>query len=214
MRIVRLLIIFHLFAVLHVTAQTAPEKATKRMERLRKVDYMHIGMGVETGGYENWFVSPKVFYGIGSYRNILNADIGIGYQLTNLLGTNSSERIILQQLPVFANLHLNIVRWAKGSMFIGGEATYYFAVKGVHHIPLSDVTENENNLGQSHVTVAGLLGVRLSHWDLSMRYAYDLSPSMNQKFVFESADYDYDNLCPSLFERSRFAISISYLLPL
>lgn len=214
MRILRLLIIFQLITVLHVIAQTAPEKTAKRMERLRKIDYMHLGMGVETGGNENWFVSPKVFYGIGSYRNILNADIGICYQLTNLLGSYSNERIMLQQLPVFANLHLNIMRWNKGSMYIGGEVAYYLAVKGDHHIPLSDITENENSLGKSHATAAGSLGVRLSHWDFGLYYVYDLSPSMNQKFVFESADYDYDYLCPSLFERSRFAFSVSYLLPL
>ena len=213
MRIVRLIIIFHLFAIFHVTAQTDPEKTAKRMERLRNVDYMHVGMGVETGGNKNWFVGPKVFYGIGSYRNILNADIGISYQFTNLLGSSSSERIMLQQLPVFANLHLNIVRWTKGCMYIGGEAAYYFAVKGVHHIPLSDVTENDNSLGKSHVTVAGSLGVRLSHWDFSLRYAYDLSPSTNQKFVFESVGYDYDYIYSSLYERSRFAFSVSYLLP-
>lgn len=214
MRIVRLIIFFLLFTVLHVTAQTDPEKAAIRMERLRNVDYMHVGMGVETGGNKNWFVGPKVFYGIGSYRNTLNADIGISYQFTNLFGSSSNERIMLQQLPVFANLHLNIMHWTTCCMYIGGEAAYYFAVKGVHHLPLSEVTENENSLGKSHATVAGLLGVRLSRWDFSLRYAYDLSPSMNQKFVFESAGYDYDYLYSSLFERSRFAFSVSYLLPL
>lgn len=213
MRIVRLLIIFHLFAVFHVTAQIVPENTAKRMERLRNVDYMHVGMGIEIGGNENWFVGPKVFYGIGSYRNFLNADVGISYQLTNLIGSNTSERIILQQLPVFANLHLNIVRWTKGCMYIGGEVAYYFVVKGAHHIPLSDVIENENSLGKSHATVSGSLGMRLSRWDISLRYDYDLSPSVNQKFVFESADFDYDYLYSSLFERSRFAFSVSYLLP-
>lgn len=214
MRTFCLLITFHLFTLFPIVAQSVQEKSAIRRERFRKLDYMHVGIGMETGGNANWFIGPKFFWGVGSYRNMLNADIGISYQFTNLFGSSSSERIMLQQLPVFANLHLNIVHWTKGCMYIGGEAAYYLAVKGVHHIPLSDVIENENSLGKSHAAVAGSLGVRLSHWDFSLRYAYDLSPSMNQKFVFESVSYDYDYLYSSLFERSRFAFSISYLLPL
>lgn len=213
MRTFCLLITFHIFASFPIVAQSIQEKSVLRQERFRKVDFMHVGIGMETGGNVNWFVGSKLFAGVGSYRNMVNADIGIGYRFVNLIGSSSNERIMLQQLPVFASLHLNMVRWSKGCAYIGGEAIYCLAVKGDHHIPSSNIAENENVLGKIHATLAGSLGVRLSNWDFSLRYAYDLSPSMNQKFVYESADYDYDCLHSSIFERSYFAFSVSYLLP-
>lgn len=213
MRIVRLIIIFHLFAVLHVTAQTDPEKAAKRMERLRNVDYTHVGIGVETGGNKNWFVGPKVFYGIGSYRNTLNADIGISYLLTNPLGSNSNERIMLQQLPVFANLHLNIVRWPKGCMYIGGEVSYHLCVGSSHVLPAFDITEADAQIGRHYLSLAPCIGVRTDRLDIGAFCEYRFSPAVNQKYIFESQEYDYDVLHDSVFERFWVGLSVSYLLP-
>ena len=214
MRVVCLLIVFYLLVASPAVAQNQQKKASLRQERFKKVDYYHAGVGIEAGLNENWYVGPRLFVGIGSYRNFLNADVGIGYQFYNLLCSSEKERMMLYQLPLFANMRLNVVRWSSGCVYIGGEAMYSLAVRGLHVVPHADVAEADNQLGKNHAMAAGMLGIRFNHWDFSLRYVYDISPAFNQKYVFESSSYDYDNLHASLFERSRFVLNISYLIPL
>lgn len=208
-----LLIVFHILAMLPIMAQSQKEKTVLKQKRFKKVDYYHVGVGIESGINENWYIEPLIFGGIGSYRNLLNVDIGIGYQLINPLGSSEKERIVLHQLPVFASLHINLAHWPSGAVYIGGEGIYNLTVKGQHVVPNADLAETDNKLGHSHATAVGMLGVRLNQWDFSLRYAYDLAPGMNQKYVFESPSYDYDYLHASLFEHSRLALNISYLIP-
>lgn len=65
-------------------------------------------------------------------------------------------------------------------------------------------------IGKNHFTPAAKLGVRIQQCDVSLYYEYDMKPSFNQKYVFETADYDYDLLRPALFERMRFGIRFLY----
>ena len=214
MRAVCLLIVFYLFVALPAVAQSQQKIASLRQDRFKKVDYYHVGVGIETGLNENWYIGPRLFVGIGSYRNFLNADVGIGYQFYNLLGSSEKERMMLYQLPLFANMRLNVARWSSGCVYMGGEAVYSLAVRGLNAVPHADVAEVDNQLGRNHAMAASMLGVRLNHWDFSLQYVYDLSPAFNQKYVFESSNYDYDSLHASLFERGRFVLNISYLIPL
>ena len=58
------------------------------------------------------------------------------------------------------------------------------------------------------------LGVRLSRMDINIHYCYDLSPAINQKYIFETAKFDYDYVKANLYERYRIGLSISYLIPI
>lgn len=50
--------------------------------------------------------------------------------------------------------------------------------------------------------------------DINIHYCYDLSPAINQKYIFETAKFDYDYLKSNLYERYRIGLSVSYLIPI
>lgn len=213
MRKVLLIILSLLIPAIQLSAQTDKEKAHLRQERFSKIDYMHAAIGLETGGNRNFVIGPKASYGIGSFRNLLNGEVGFGYMFYNSFGSSSSERITLHQVPLFADVHLNFARWKAGALYLGGEAAIAFTAYARHKHPSSEIEESNSKLGRTHASLGAMLGLRLSRWDISVRYCYDLAPMMNQKLVFETDGYDYDLLHDSLFERSRILLNISYLIP-
>lgn len=213
MRLTFLILLLQVATCLTMSAQTEKEKTIIRKDRFTKVDFMHAGIGIEAGGADNIIFGPKVSYGIGSYRNLLNVDVGFGYEFCNLIGIGQKERIILQQLPVFIDLHLNILRWKSGAVYMGGEAAYYINTMASHHRPVASGEGSIKGLGRNYSVLTGILGVRLDRWDFSVRYMRYLAPMINQKLVFETEDYDYDYLHDSVFERSRIMLNATYLLP-
>lgn len=184
-----------LFATTALFAQTAEEKARIKRQRLRMIDLFHIGVGLDAHFNRNLFFSPKVSFGIGSFRNIINADVGVKYMVGGSVNDNNDESIMVHQIPIFASVQCNLTSWKDNSLFVGAEIAY--------HIPL-------NELGQSHFSGRIKSGLRLGRWDAYLFYEYDLAPMMNQKYVYESPYYNYDALHDTLFERMRYGISISY----
>lgn len=210
MKLVILLLLF----VCPVIAQTEDEKAVIMYERLRMIDFYHVNVGVEVDVHNNLFMGPTISYGVGTYRNLLNLDFGIKYMLVNPIGRSEEERISIHYLPVCAATNVNLIRWHQGSVYVGGEISYSFVTTANHRKPFSEVVEYDRYVGNNHASVSAKLGVRLSRMDINIHYCYDLSPAINQKYIFETAKFDYDYLKSNLYERYRIGLSVSYLIPI
>ncbi|MBO4906585.1 MAG: hypothetical protein J5486_06070 [Bacteroidaceae bacterium] len=209
----RLYILFLLLisTLLPLSAQTASEKNQIRLQRFSKIDYYHYGFGLEAASSHNFTAGPKVFVGLGSYRNLITADAGLKLLFTNPFGSSTEERVSQVHLPIFATASLNFLRWQKGSAYIGAEADYHLSLGATHHT--ASTSTSDNDLSCAHASASLRLGVRLSNWDIGLYYEYDLAPAFDQKHVYETAAYDYEALHDNIFDRTRFGISISRALP-
>lgn len=210
---IRLSIILFLL-VFPVMAQTEYEKSVIRHERLRMIDFHHVNLGVEVDAHNNQFMGAAISYGVGTYRNLLNLDFGIKYVMANPIGRSEKERISVHYLPVWAATNVNLMRWHQGSVYVGGEISYSFVTTASHRKPFSEIVEYDRCIGSNHASVSAKLGVRLSRMDINIHYCYDLSPAINQKYIFETAKFDYDYVKANLYERYRIGLSISYLIPI
>lgn len=193
-----------------MAAQSADNPAAVRNKRISHIDFYHVSVGAGFAMYRNMAVGPQISFGVGSFRNILNADVGIRYIFMGPFPHKDAERVSVQQLPVFISLNVNAIRWRTGCIYIGGEMAYTPAVMATHYIPSTGKTLPDLNAGKSHFTPAAKLGFRQGDIDLALFYEYDMKPSFDQKYIFETIGYDYDALKYSIFERMRFGIRFLY----
>ena len=213
-RFLHVLFVMLLFSNLALSQTPPKEKETIRKKRLNKVEFYHIGLGLEAGINHNFVIGPMVYAGIGSFRNFFNADAGVKLLWTNPAGSSTKERISHLQLPVFAALSLNLIRWKHGSAYLGAEFDYHLFLNAKHNLPGNGGKISDKELSHNYASTSVRLGVRLNRWDIQSFYEWDLSPSFNQKYVYESQNYNYDVLYNALFSRTRFGLKIAYIIPL
>ena len=203
-----------LMPLLPVAAQTPQEKTALRTQRFSKIDFYHVGAGVDLGVNENLMVAPKIYVGVGSYRKVLCADVGMKLLRLNPTGPADKERVSMWQLPVFVTVSANVLRWQQNAIYFGGELDYHLKLGAGHHLAEGDVTVSDDKLACNHASAGLRLGLRLNRWDVSLFCERDLAPAIDQKRIYESPDYDYDALHDAIFERLRFGVTLSYLFPL
>ena len=202
-----------LTAFLPAVAQTPQEKDALRQKRFSKIEYYHVGAGIEAGFNKNLLVGPKVYAGIGSYRNLLCVDAGLKLLWLNPAGSADKERVSMWQLPVFAAVSANLLRWQKNALYVGGELDYHLILSATHHLPVNNATVSDKDLGSKYASASLRLGLRMDRWDVSLFCERDLAPAFEQKYVYETPAYDYDALHDAIFERMRFGVSLSYTFP-
>lgn len=203
-----------LATMLTATAQTEEAKQHMRRQRFSQIEYYHVGVGLDAGLNQNVQAGPRLFAGIGTYRNIITADVGLKLLFTRPAGSLSDEHVSQRQLPIFAQVGFNLLRWQHNTLYIGGEAAYSLHLGASHYMPLGDITDDDEDLAHNHASLAARIGLRLNRWDVALTWQRDLAPAYNQQYVYESAAYNYDQLHDQLFERSRFGITLAYIFPL
>lgn len=204
------LLLLLLFVTTALFSQTAEEKERIKRQRLRTIDLYHVSVGMDAQFNQNVYFSPKLSLGMGSFRNRVNADLGVKYMVGSSLFFEYDEFILIQQLPVFASVQCNLVSWEGNCVYIGAELAYHIPITASHHITSTGTIHTDNNLGLAHFSGRIKAGTRIDRWEGYLFYEYDFAPMMNQKYVYESPEYDYDILRGALFERTRYGISLSY----
>jgi hypothetical protein len=192
-----------------VSAQTDDSQEAVRRQRISRIDFYHVSVGASVAMNRNYSLGPQLSFGVGSFRNILNADVGIRYLFEGALLQRGAERVSLQQLPLFVSLHVNAIRWRTGSFYLGAEMAYVPTVVAQHRLPDGQLV-SDIHIGKNHFTPAAKLGFRQGDCDFSLFYEYDMKPSFDQKYIFETVGYDYDALKYSIFERMRLGIRFLY----
>lgn len=196
-----------------IFAQSSKEKDIIRSKRFSRVEMRHIGVGVETGIYHNLYIGPKFYYGIGSFRNIINIDGGLKYLYCVSLDHQSTESLSAHFFSVFGSLNLNPIRWNSGCLYVGSEISYNLVASANHKLTSSELETHDNRIGENHFVLRGKMGARLNLWDFNVFFDYNLAPAMNQKYIYESINFDYDQLYSSIHERYRLGVAVSYFIP-
>lgn len=191
-------------------AQSKLERDEILDRRLDKIEYYHVGVGMDAAMNKNYQLCPKVFMGIGSNRNLFNADAGLKLSLSNLFGKSSDEYISYYFLPIFVAGSMNAVRWRQKSLYIGAEIVYNIALGSNPASTNQQSDADAASVTKNHFACQGKLGLRNKDWDFSVYYEYDLSPAIDQKYVYESPAYDYFKVYDSIFERWRIGVSATY----
>ena len=105
---------------------------------------------------------------------------------------------------------MNAVRWKQKRLYVGLEFAYNIAL-GSRYIVVKQHSEaDERSIARNHFACQCKLGLRDKEWDFSVFYEYDLSPAIDQQYVYESSAYDYFLLYDSIFERCRIGVSATY----
>ncbi len=211
-RIVRYIVfVFVVLLAQPIFAQTPKEIVRLRRQRLSRVYMQHVGVGLDGRAYNNLHIGPKLFYGIGSHRNLFNVDVGCKYTFTNPISMHRNAVVAGQYVGTFVSGHINVVRWRTGCVYLGAEMAYHFDVRASYKEAPGQVLA-DNNIGKSHATASGVAGVRLNRWDVGLYLNYNMAPMVNQKYVFESPKFDYDQVYAQTHERYSVGISLSYLI--
>ena len=196
--------------------------------RRSKIDFQHFMLGTELAWNENTVVGLMLGEGLGSRFSPWGADFTVHYRIVNplagvlpVVGNNSS--VVLQNLQASLSGQLHVVRADSYSLFVGAETALTLNVGKAHAPSLQPGTGaaqdgasmvRDGNIGRNHLSVTGKMGIRSDHWECSLFCEYDMQPMINQKYLFESVDYDYESLRSSIRERFRFGLRLSYLLVL
>lgn len=203
-----ILLLFSLLAF----SQTDKDLQQLRQGRYQSVCSHHLGIGMETNMLENFRLSPRLFYSYGSYRSYFSIDGGLKYVYAHPITPMDKERLACHYLAPFVAAKAHFWHWDKGCLYAGGEVAYHFALVGEHYIPGYDLPMRDMQIGKHHPSLRAQFGLKMEHWELNLHYEYDATPSWNQKYLFESTDYNYDLLRPSLYERHRIGITIASLI--
>lgn len=180
--------------------------------RLNKIDFYHISLGINSSLNKNFSFGLNVGAGIGSHRNLINCDLGVGLVKVNPFYDKSNENISLTQMPLYLSSSINFLRWKTNSIYLGTEFAYVMALNSKHYNPVDAFSNKDLSLRKSHCAASVKIGAIVDIFNLFFFYEYDLAPSFNQKYIYESPDYDYVYLRDKIFERYRFGISLSYIL--
>lgn len=193
-----------------IQAQTGIDRAKSLDMRLNKIQYYHVGVGMDIAGNQNYMIVPKVFVGIGSNRTLYNFDFGLKLKCSNIIRFTDSEYISNYNMPFFLAGSLNVIRWKKNCLYVGAEGAYNIALSSSHSINNKRIDTETHNISRSYFSLQGRIGFRYRNIDFSVYYENDLSPSLEQKYVYESTEYDYFKLHDSIFERCRIGLSVTY----
>ena len=199
-----------IFVYLHSSAQVQIDRDKTLDKRLDKIFFYHVGTGLELSGNHNYMLSPKVYIGVGSNRNLFNTDIGLKLAVYNPVKLADTDYLRYCYIPFFLSGNINAIRWKTNAVYIGSEIAYNVAIGSAHHSSEIRTENDEHSIAKNHVSWRGKLGYIHQKWDFSVYYEHDLSPAIDQKYIYESVDYKYDNLYDSIFERWRLGMSITY----
>ena len=194
-------------------AQTPAEVQTIRNKRLRTIHVHNLSVGIDAGGCDNYFIAPKVYYRLGSQRNLFNADAGFRYLFYNPVMVSDSDYVSSQYVAPFIAANINFARWDSGAAYLGAEFTYNISTTASYHSISSSLYQRDNNIGKHYTNLLGRVGVRIERWDISLFASYGLAPNFNQKYIFESTLFNYDSVRSQLYSRYNFGLSLSYIIP-
>lgn len=201
---------FSMFIRLTSFAQLQTDRDKIMKERLDKINFYHFGAGIEVAGNKNFTLGSKCYVGVGSSRNLYNVDLGFKFLCSNLIRFSTEEYISSCYMPMFLSGSLNFFRRKLRSVYVGGELSYCIALGSNHHINDQYTEKDKCSIARSHLSWQGKLGFRHKYWNFYLFYENDLSPAMDQRFVYESVEYDYAKVYDSIFERSRVGVSATY----
>lgn len=168
--------------------------------RLGMIGANQIGLSVDLGYWYNTHISMRLMYQFGSYRNLMNMYVGTGYSIRIPNGENRNI-YLAHHLPIFIGAKINYYSWQRNCLYIGTETEY-------------NVFAGVSPVSHGFWALSGNLGFRLQACDIHLKYTYDLIPAYNQKFIYESPDYNYYNAYHVIYERMHLGLGVSYYFTL
>lgn len=204
-----ILTLLFFFSLPEVKAESYDYSSLKK-SRFRKIEFQHVGAELNIGTWDNFHISPRIFYGIGSQFTFYSANVGIGYEYTTSSASRNKESVSLHHLPLFINANIHPYRFQKGFIYIGAGVSYNLGLGGQHFMPEFDSSQSDSNLSKNYLSLQGRIGVKYRSFEYGIFYNYACNPQFNQKYIYESSDFNYPALKAKLFERSEIGISVAY----
>lgn len=206
-------------AAMLLVCQAASAQDTKEEKqlinwRLSRINIHNIGIGASLGMNENMLLSPHVYYRAGSNRNLINAEGGLKYTLCGPTDFKDTDIVRAQYLGAYMEAHLNFLRWRTGAVYLGPGIGYDWGLSASYRTSASNTTVRDNAIAKGHANASGKVGMKFNHWDASIYFVFNMAPLMDQKHIFESSGYNYEQVYSQTHERCRIGISLSYMIPL
>lgn len=189
------------------------DKDTKsiKSQRFQSVGLYNIKISGEGGGFrESHLASLRVDFCLGSRFTLWGAGVGVGYRVANPFTLGSKESVSARHIPFFLSAELHPLRFKTGYLYLGTEAIFNLSIGGRHFLPAEKHRQRDSNLSSNCITGRANLGVKFHNFAVYTFFEYDMQPSFNQKYIYETLAYDYRALKNTIFERYRLGIGLSY----
>lgn len=187
------------------------EQAKVKAERIRKIGLYNIRLGGEVAGYrENYMASLRADFTFGSRFTIWGASAGIGYRTINPFVAINKEAVSVRHFPIYLSAELHPWRFETGYLYIGAEGILNLSLGGRHLVSNQRRWSSDSNLSKTCIVGRANLGVKFKNVGIYAFYEYDLQPSVNQKYIYETVGYGYKELKSMIFERCRVGVGVSY----
>lgn len=187
------------------------EQAKVKAERIQKIGLYNIRLGGEVAGYrENYMASLRADFTFGSRFTIWGASAGIGYRTINPFVAINKEAVSVRHFPIYLSAELHPWRFETGYLYIGAEGILNLSLGGRHLVSNQRRWTSDSNLSKTCIVGRANLGVKFKNVGIYAFYEYDLQPSVNQKYIYETVGYGYKELKSMIFERCRVGVGVSY----
>lgn len=205
------LTLFFSLLLVNVNLYSQDQEMSARKKLVAGIDFHHLSAGIEGTYFKNSAIGIQLSWGLGSYRSFYGIDCGVRYRYINPLPTSLGQQITMHSVPVFISGQAYVLRTRQFGIYLGPEAAFNFIFSPSCRFQSLGSTILDKDIGQNHISSIIKIGIRTDHYDFSLFCEYDMQPAMNQKYLFESTEYDYTLLRSSIRERIRFGIRISYI---
>lgn len=170
----------------------------KKMMLFTKANLVNIGLGAECEGFYNYGAGARLEWRAGSERQLINAIAGWEIIWHNHIHKEKPNIIYVQNSPYFA-FRINYARMAPGSLYLEGGMSYNINAGEKYRI--ADRETSDKLLARNHFSTSMRMGYVTDRYDISVFARYDLKPTFNQKYIYETGSFDYYAMKKALNER-------------
>lgn len=194
-------VILYLFSIAFGTLFAQSSQDKQAQVYLDRIGIHQIGISVGASYWNNVHSDVMVLYALGTTRNIINLDVGIGYRLSIPLLNQVPPSFYGHYLPLLLNARCNFYRWNRSCTYL--HATSEF-----------NVNIGDQSVHQSFFSISGGVGIKHEALAMSIFYAYDLRPSFAQKYIYENPEFDFDSFRIVIYERMHLGARLTYYFTL
>lgn len=177
-------------------------------KRLNKAAIHHLGIGVGAEMNSSFGVNSDIIYRYGNRRQFLNYSGSIMFGKS--FRTEVLPDITTWQFSMDGGVLENILSTSVVSIYLS--ETVGFNIPFATNYYKYSETVRDNSITKNYISGRLSLGFTFNNWDISFYCKYDLAPIYNQRYIYETINYDYFALRQRINERFKLGLMFRYFI--
>lgn len=176
--------------------------------RLNKTSLHHLGIGMGMEMNRNNLINTELIYRYGNKRQTINSFCFIEFSRT--FPKNLDPCVSFWQYSMGCGISENIIKSYVGTLYLAESVSIDIPFSARYHD--MEYVYADKGLVKFHLSGKIRLGFALNNFDVSLFSEFDMMPTFNQKYIFETIGYDYYAIRSLINERFRLGVSIVYFI--